>query len=150
MVSQVSRLEKARPLASFFLKKSPNLSITKWRIILVFKSLRCRAFRKNLNHIFYNPYRVSVWSFPMLYGGPYPIHPILFPVPVYLMMTGRPKSWILNKNVVTVLLQSPFKTDLDNSQMCKYKRINYTMTFIIDHHSLSYVIHILCLEAGVG
>ena len=44
----------------------------------------------------------------MLYGGPYPIHPILFPVPVYLMMTGRPKSWILNKHVVTCDSTSPF------------------------------------------
>ena len=88
----------------------------------------------------------------MLYGGPYPIHPILFPVPVYLMMTGRPKSWNLNKHVVTCDSTSLFLADSGRSKPCKCKGKTDTITFIviIDHHSLSYVILILCLEAGVG
>ena len=89
----------------------------------------------------------------MLYGGPYPIHPILFPVPVYLMMTGRPKSWNLNKHVVTCdsILHSSLQIQVVASRViCKCKTDTITFIVIIDHHSLSYVILILCLEAGVG
>ena len=71
----------------------------------------------------------------MLYGGPYPIHPIVFPVPAYLMMTERPKSWILNKHV-DIRLCCAFETRSGVVAGC-VSTDTMTVTVIIHHHSLS-------------